>query len=100
VALDPEVRRTFEASGERVVRASLNRRHPAVREWLEEKEAARSQAKRLKRNLIRSFVAIVFSTAVAAVVLIVVFGHEERFSSPNTSADASFPSTASPDTAR
>lgn len=72
MALDPEVRRTFEAAGERIIRASLNRRHPDVSEWLQEREAARARKKRRKRKIIRTSVAAFFVVVAGASVLTVI----------------------------
>jgi hypothetical protein len=97
VALDPEVRQAFEAAGERVVRARLNRRHPAVREWLQEKEAARARARRLKRKLVLSSLLALFCGAAATVALIVIFGNADPIPHAAATAEASLPSPANPE---
>jgi hypothetical protein len=97
VPLDPEMRRTFEAAGERTVRASLNRRHPAVREWLQEKEAARTRARRLKRKLVRSSLLALFVGAAATVAPVAIYGHPKPVPNSAATAEASLPSQANPD---
>jgi hypothetical protein len=92
VALDPEVRQAFEAAGERVVRASLNRRHPAVREWLQEKEAARARARRVKRKIVHSSLLALFVGAAVTVALVAIFGNAEPIPRQPATADASLPS--------
>jgi hypothetical protein len=97
VALDPEVRQAFEAAGERVVRVTLNRRHPAVREWLQEKEAARARARGLKRKLVRSLLLALFFGAAATVTLVAFFGNADPVPNAAATAEASLPSQANPD---
>jgi predicted translin family RNA/ssDNA-binding protein len=97
MALDPEVRRAFEAAGERAIRASLNRKHPVVREWLQEKEAARARKMRLSRNIVRSSVAVVFVVLAAAVLLLAKSGDVENAPNVTESAEATLPSFPNPD---
>jgi hypothetical protein len=100
VALDPEVRQAFEAAGERTIRASLNRRHPVVREWLQEKESARARAKRRRRKIFRFSVAALFVVLTVAVVLLAKSRDGERLPIATESAKASLPSLPNPDTSR